>query len=142
MIKSFLTVTLSAGALALGGAALAQQSPDPYGPGGSAPGTMEQRQAPPAGDTGASAVKPEAPTADLVGKDLVDPAGEKLGEVERVEGNTLVVSSGGFLGIGERHVAVSWDQIAMVEAGEETRLVANLTREQIRAMPDTREGRN
>ena len=68
---------------------------------------------------------------------LYNGAGEKMGDIDEVvigPGNTfyLVVAHGGFLGLGEKKVAMPIDQVAM--RGD--RLVAEgLTDEQIKALP-------
>ena len=70
--------------------------------------------------------------------------GEKLGDVERVlmgaDGKAyIVISHGGFLGLGAKQVAVSADQLAL--RGD--RLVAEmLSDEQVRAFPEFKESAN
>lgn len=136
MLKSFLTVTLSAAAIAIGsGAAFAQtggSQPDRGSPG---TGTMESSPSSPGGATG-GAMEKSAPTKDLVGKDIVNPAGETIGEVKAVEGNQLIVGVGGFLGIGERDVALEWDQVSMTGTGKDAKLTTNMTKDQLKALPE------
>jgi sporulation protein YlmC with PRC-barrel domain len=68
---------------------------------------------------------------------VVNPAGEKVGEVEEVlmdtSGNVVavVVEAGGFLGIGDHDVIVQLDQLRL----ENKRLVTTLTKEQVEALP-------
>ncbi|MEX2455507.1 MAG: PRC-barrel domain-containing protein [Rhodospirillaceae bacterium] len=77
---------------------------------------------------------------DIIGEDVKNAAGEDIGEVDSViidengEVAAVVVSVGGFLGIGARNVAIDWSQIQMQPEGE---LVgASLTKEQLKAMPE------
>ena len=77
-------------------------------------------------------------STNLVGKTVVDSQGKTLGKIDGVlvdaagKVKFVVVGVGGFLGIGEKDVALRWDQLE-VQSGD--RLVANLTKEQLTAMP-------
>lgn len=81
----------------------------------------------------------------LLGATVASPEGETIGDVTdmvlssegQVEG--VVVGVGGFLGIGEREVAMEFSQIEVVrdEAGEVT-FVLNATREEIENAPEFR----
>ena len=72
---------------------------------------------------------------------LRSPDGETIGGIEDVilDGETgqlsaVIVGVGGFLGIGQKRIAVAWDQLQIdYDANEVT---ANLTREQAEAAPD------
>ena len=77
---------------------------------------------------------------DLDDEDIYGLNDEEVGEVEDVILNmdgtvaAVVVEVGGFLGIGEKDVLVSWDAIEMVQDGNDLRLVApGLTREALEA---------
>lgn len=131
MMKSFLTVALSAGAIALGGAAFAQ-SGGSYGSGESNKGTTEREM------TRGMTEKPTMPTKDLVGKDIVNTEGDSIGEIEAVEGDKIIVGVGGFLGIGERNVAIGWDQVKLSGTGEDAKLQVSMTEEQLKALPEHR----
>jgi len=80
-------------------------------------------------------------STNLVGKTIVDSQGKTLGTIDGVlvdaagKVKFVVVGVGGFLGIGEKDVAVRWDQLE-VPSGD--RLVANLTKEQLTTMPGYR----
>ncbi len=82
--------------------------------------------------------------SDLTDRPLYNARGEKMGEVDKVligadNKAYLVVGHGGFLGLGQKQVALSTDQVAM--RGD--RLVAeNLTDEQIRSLPEFKESAN
>src|SRR4029077_9929363 len=67
-------------------------------------------------DTGvAMAPSSAVDTKKLIGRNIKNPAGDTVGEIESVlvdqPGNVkyVVVGVGGFLGIGEKHIALSWD---------------------------------
>ena len=59
----------------------------------------------------------EMTSQDLVGKKVVNQEGEEVGEIEDIVIGTddkvvqAVVSVGGFLGVGEKNVAVSFDEL-------------------------------
>lgn len=78
--------------------------------------------------------------ADIVGMDVVDAAGNKLGKVDDVvldkSGQVagLVVSAGEILGLGGKTVAVSWQDVAAADDADSITL--NLTEEQLTAAPE------
>ncbi len=68
---------------------------------------------------------------------------ESIGEVndfvldQNGEIGAVIVGVGGFLGIGQKDVAVNWDDLELVVGADgEQRLVANMTREQLEAAPE------
>jgi len=82
-------------------------------------------------------------TADeLEGMPVYGSEGDRVGEVERIiltqegEVETIVVDVGGFLGLGEKPVAVSLDQLLAGEdeANGEMRLSVNHTEEELESM--------
>ena len=82
-------------------------------------------------------------TADIankmIGRSVVNSAGEKIGEVESAlidqDGKVryVIVGVGGFLGLGERDVALRWDQLTL--ADNDQKIVVNMTKEQLSALP-------
>lgn len=79
---------------------------------------------------------------ELMGKTVVGANGQELGEVTDVvldpstgQAKQLVISSGGFLGIGERTVAVDMAQ-AQIEPGKDQVQVSSLTQDQLEAMAE------
>jgi hypothetical protein len=84
------------------------------------------------------AVNPTGLTVSRVtDMDLYNPQNEQLGEVERVvqgrDGKQyLVIGRGGFLGLGERHVAIPTERVAM--RGDRL-VIQGMTNDQIKAMP-------
>jgi hypothetical protein len=93
---------------------------------------------------------------DLIGADVRNAQNEKIGDVEdvvfdrngRVKG--VVVGVGGFLGMGEKHVALAWNELQVRPPAERsgstdtTRttsarhpdLVANVTKDQLKQAPE------
>lgn len=80
---------------------------------GAETGTSAQMEQGASADTGTMAYNPE----DYDGKDVINAKGDKVGEVEKLVINTgdqqvyAVVGVGGFLGIGEKDVAIPLEQL-------------------------------
>jgi sporulation protein YlmC with PRC-barrel domain len=80
--------------------------------------------------------------AEIVGLALQGEAGEKLGEVgdlildeqRRVVG--VILSVGGFLGLGAKPVAVPWESIRFEMRDGETVAVTGMTEQQLAAAPE------
>jgi hypothetical protein len=76
---------------------------------------------------------------EIVGKKVVSQQGEEIGEIEDVVVDTssqtklAVIDVGGFLGIGEKSVAVSFDQLELSDDG---RVRSDLTRETLESQPE------
>jgi sporulation protein YlmC with PRC-barrel domain len=80
-------------------------------------------------------------TKDLLGRSVVDPRGNSVGKIDSAliddsgKVKYLIVGVGGFLGIGEKDVALRWDDLQQKNANQ---LVSNMTKEQLKAMPTYR----
>lgn len=78
---------------------------------------------------------------DYIGKTVYDQGGNNVGEVNDLivsgDGNVeaVILGVGGFLGIGEKDVAVNTQAIQMVQDGDNTRLVIAATKEALEAAP-------
>lgn len=78
----------------------------------------------------------------IIGTDVRNPAGEKIGDIEDIilddKGNAQVaiVSTGGFLGIGDSLHAVPWSSL-QVATGEDNRgdRILNMDKDQLRQVP-------
>ena len=76
----------------------------------------------------------------LIGQDIVNANGDTVGEIENVvidkDGAVkyVIAGVGGFLGVGEKHVALKWDALTITENGKH--VVANVTKEQLEALPE------
>ncbi|MGE0420081.1 MAG: PRC-barrel domain-containing protein [Acetobacteraceae bacterium] len=75
----------------------------------------------------------------LVGADVRNAAGDAIGEVESViigedgKVRAVVVSVGGFLGMGERAVALDWRQLHPV--GDSGDIAVSMSKEELKALP-------
>lgn len=78
--------------------------------------------------------------AALIGTDVKDPAGQTIGEIDNVlldrDGRveSVIVTVGGFMGIGGRDVELSWSDLKTIDAGNEVRV--EMTAMQLRQRPE------
>jgi hypothetical protein len=75
----------------------------------------------------------------VIGAKVTNPADEKVGSVSDIlldeQGKVVgvILSVGGFLGIGDKHVAVNWQDIKLEDDGE--KVVVNMSKDQISKAP-------
>lgn len=94
------------------------------------------------------AVQAFAPSSILtvLGRRVVDPSGDEIGRLVDMlvdaEGKpkAAVLDVGGFLGIGARRVAVTWDALRFVPGTADISIVRDLTPEEVAAAPEFRSG--
>jgi hypothetical protein len=147
--KSLLSAVASAALMALAGGAYAadeDKSPGTMGPGATSP----RESVPPAG----GAIMPATPGDRLgaeqpgraahppgfiVGKSVLNTQGEKIGSVSKIVGDDVIVSIGGFLGIGSHDVLLPWHQLRLSGIGDDAKLQTALTKEELKAMPEYEE---
>ena len=78
--------------------------------------------------------------ADLVGKRVYGPNNEDVGEISAVSLNAdgkvagAVVDVGGFLGMAEKPVLLTSENLTLVQDGDEPKFIVNATQEQLEAM--------
>jgi len=78
---------------------------------------------------------------DYIGKTVYDQTGANIGEVNDMilsdngEIQAVILGVGGFLGIGEKNVAVAVPAVQMVQDGNNMRLVVQATKDQLEAAP-------
>jgi len=78
----------------------------------------------------------------LIGRHIQNTQGETIGDIESVyvdgtgKVDLVLVGVGGFLGLGERVVAISWKDLQVSQNGE--KVVVNMTKDQLKAMPEYR----
>jgi sporulation protein YlmC with PRC-barrel domain len=78
---------------------------------------------------------------DWYKQDVYDPNNNKIGEVMDVlvdksgRVNTIIVGVGGFLGAGEKDVAVPFDAIEQTKMNNKTTLVMNTTKDSLKSAP-------
>ena len=76
----------------------------------------------------------------LIGEDVRNGAGDRVGDINTVildksgQVKTVVVGVGGFLGVGEKEVALPWHDLKMAPNGDH--VIANVTKDQLKAMPE------
>lgn len=86
--------------------------------------------------------------SDLMGTDVYNLKNENIGEIEDLildNGRNLravVVSVGGFLGMGERHVSLDPASVVMSKQGDSMRVVVNTTKEELKNAPAFKWERN
>jgi sporulation protein YlmC with PRC-barrel domain len=83
---------------------------------------------------------PEWYGSKLIGMDVKNPQGEALGEVEELvldpkdaKLKSVVISTGGVLGLGAKKVAVPWDQVK--PATDEEAFIVGMTKEELQQAP-------
>ncbi len=78
----------------------------------------------------------------LIGATVRNQANESVGKVEDVYVDnagaikTVVVSVGGFLGVGTKDVAVKWSDLKFTRDGRSLAIMTNWTKDSLKAMPD------
>jgi sporulation protein YlmC with PRC-barrel domain len=78
--------------------------------------------------------------AALIGTDVKDPAGQTIGEIDNVlldrngRVESVIVTTGGFMGIGGRDVELRWNDLKTIDAGNEVRV--EMTAMQLRQRPE------
>jgi hypothetical protein len=140
MLKNLLLGAALTGVMA--SVSLAQSSPPPTG--GSSPPPAATAPAPSNNNTPNRPVTTQAPNTlrarTLIGLDIKNGQNETIGEIDDVvvdaDGRVqqVVVSVGGFLGVGARNVAISWNDIHF-DAQREVATV-NMTKDQLSAQPE------
>jgi sporulation protein YlmC with PRC-barrel domain len=79
---------------------------------------------------------------NLIGAKVKTSAGEDVGPVtdliinENGQVVAIVISVGGFLGMGERHVAIGWDDVTRSGSADDLVLQISSTRDALRSAPE------
>lgn len=80
--------------------------------------------------------------SDLIGAEIKNTNDEDVGSVNELiidqsgQVVALVVNTGGFLGLGERDVAIGWDDVTKSGTSDELELQIDATREDLRSAPE------
>ena len=122
------------------GAAPTDSKVDPAQPGAAASTDTTA----PAGSTFLTEQSPDELTSDdLVGMNVVNGAGEEIGEIEDLvfdDSNSnivaAIVSVGGFLGIGSKNVGVAWGSFDVQKRDGKTVAQLDMTKEQLEKAPE------
>lgn len=84
---------------------------------------------------------PSIPISDLYKQNVYDTADNKIGEVKDVilspdgRASALIVSVGGFLGMGEKDVAVPFDAVKRKTKDNKTYLTLDATKDALKSAP-------
>ncbi len=80
--------------------------------------------------------------SELIGQDIHNNNKDELGEIkelvldpQRARVNYFVLSSGGFLGMGDRLIAVPWEGLKVTQDGRDVRYVLALPKERLQGAP-------
>lgn len=82
----------------------------------------------------------------VLGKSVRSSAGEDMGQIVDVivkrdgQVRAAVIDFGGFLGVGNRKIAVDWGALSFPPNGVIDHVILNLTRDQVRLAPEYRTG--
>jgi sporulation protein YlmC with PRC-barrel domain len=134
MLKQLVVAT----ALTCGAAvAFAQTPPSP------SPSQMPRTAAAPAVEsTGDFNKAGEMAGSAIIGAKVHDMKKETIGSIQDIylddsgKVKAVIVSVGGFLGVGAKDVAVKWEDIKFGKDGKSLALTTDLTKDALKAMPD------
>jgi len=91
--------------------------------------------------TGTAVAPPNAvDAAKLIGRNVVNANGDTVGEIDSAvidqsgKVRYVIVGVGGFLGIGKKDVALSWNDMTISDNGE--KVITNATKDQLKALPE------
>ncbi len=135
MLKSLAVTT--ALTLSLASAAFAQSSSTTPAPSASTTTTTDTN-----GRTVATTTGPAIESNKLIGRNVINQDNKTVGSIESVildpqgQVKSVIVGVGGFLGIGQKPVAIDWNQLQIQDNGQ--RVVMNTTADQLRSMPEYR----
>jgi PRC-barrel domain len=83
----------------------------------------------------------------ILGKEVRSASGQAMGRIvdilfdEAGRPRAAIIDFGGFLGVGTRKIAISWDSVHFAPAGPKEDVVVDLDRDQIKAAPEYKESR-
>jgi sporulation protein YlmC with PRC-barrel domain len=101
-----------------------------------------------AGGDIAATVLDQQDVQGILGRQVLSSAGQDMGRVIDIvvdrsgQVRAAVIDFGGFLGVGNRKVAIDWNALHFAPTGSKyDRITLDLTREQVSAAPEYRDGR-
>jgi PRC-barrel domain len=84
----------------------------------------------------------------VLGRQVRSSAGEDMGRIVNVvvdqsgQVRAAIIDFGGFLGVGNRRIAVDWDALHFATAtSKDDHITLDLTRDQVKAAPEYKDGR-
>jgi hypothetical protein len=117
--------------------AYAQTAPTSPSPNSSAPSA-----APATVSTGDFNTKGDMATSALIGSKVRNTNNESIGKIDEIyvdkdaKITTVVVSVGGFLGVGSKDVGVKWSDLTFGKDGKSVMLTTSLSKDDLKALPD------
>jgi PRC-barrel domain len=110
--------------------------------------TPREETAVPAPSEAIATVLDEQDVMSVLGLRVRSSSGEDMGRIINVvvDGTghvrAAVIDFGGFLGVGNRKIAVDWNALHFAPAGsKDDRITLDLTRDQVKAAPEYKDGR-
>src|SRR5580704_10939558 len=134
------TVMVAAALLALTAVVSVASSEDAPVP----PAPAKTEQSPPPAVT----ILPNHEVEGILGREVRSTADENMGRIVDVlvdragQARAAIIDFGGFLGVGSRKIAVDWSALHFPQPGKPgERIALDLTRDQVKAAPEYREGK-
>jgi hypothetical protein len=81
----------------------------------------------------------KAEAGKLIGHGVQDMTGQRIGEIEAIHIGSdgkiadVIVGVGGFLGVGERDVALTWKNFQVSDSGD--KVTVDMTKDKLKTMP-------
>lgn len=100
--------------------------------------------APPANPPAARELIYQGQATSILGRQVRDPEGQPVGRIVDVlvddsgMPRAAIIDFGGFLGVGNRLIAVAWRALRFTPAADQGAIALDMTQEQIRATPEYR----
>jgi sporulation protein YlmC with PRC-barrel domain len=94
----------------------------------------------------ATAVLEQQDVKSVLGRQVRSITGEDMGRVVNVvvdrsgQVRAAIIDFGGFLGIGNRKIAIDWNALHHFATPEDDRITLDLTRDQVKAAPEYKDG--
>jgi hypothetical protein len=109
---------------------------------------LSQAEPPPAGSGEGTPAKviDDQEVDGILGKGVRSVAGEDMGRIVDIlvdrtgQVRAAVIDFGGFLGVGNRKIAVDWSVLRFPATGKPDRVAVELTRDQVRLAPEYKRG--
>ena len=139
MLKPVLLATVLSFAAVAAYAQTAPTRPSSPSPGSSAPVAAPAERTVSTGDFNA---KGDMAASALIGSKVRNANNESIGKVDEIYVDkdaritTVVVSVGGFLGVGSKDVAVKWSDLTFGKDGTSVVLTTSLNKDDLKALPD------
>lgn len=136
-MRALIGAALLGALLGLGGAALAETAP-------AAPPAPEAKSGPPPSTAATPAVEPvdKHQVVAILGRPVFGAEKQQIGTLADVlvdgtgQPQAAVLDIGGFMGLGQRTIAVHWNLLHFSPADQKAPITLSLTLDQIKAMPE------